>query len=835
MLLTNKLLLLLCVFFLPCVINTTLAQHNNYINNIFPLVKRVGNINSIKAFSIDTNAHTLQLANPEVEIIGYNRYFHGINEKDYYYPSLQGDGIVVGVKENNIDADDVDVVKRIVPSSLAASTSDFHATTIASIIGGAGNSFLLGKGVASNATFYPSSFSNLSADNNSALQAQKVSVQNHSYGTSIQNVYSTESLSYDAQTNAIPYLVHIFSSGNRGLGASTDGLYKGITGFANITGNFKMAKNVITVGALDTNGIVASFGSNGPLYDGRIAPQLTAIGPNGTSDAAAMVTGAVAILQQQYKLTHQNNLPTSSLIRALLYNAADDIDNNGIDYKTGYGSVNIIESIKTLTRNNYIEGAVGKNENKTYNIQIPRQVGKLKVTITWNDTAATINNTKALINNIDMTIIDNNGNVFMPWCLSSYPNKDSLLKKSIRRIDTLNNAEQITIDLPTTGNYRILVNGTNIQTIQKQLFHIAYSWDTLNNLQFMYPNQAQDINTSKTKQLPISWKVAVSDTNNVRGNVDVSYNNGTTWNTIASNIKLYKQQFKWIPKDTNAIIKFRIASSIGTVTSPSIFLTTLTKIQVEYVCKDSAKISWNKHINCNSYDVFALKDGAYLEKIQTVTDTNFVIQRNVMPYKQFAVKPLSNNGLSTSRSRSLDIEQQGVDCFYTDFNAYETNPTISLTISLTNINVIDSIYFEKIYSNGLVQKSIAGYKVNNNITFDAIDNNPNAGANTYRAIIKLKNGGIIKTSTITITSNGRKNLLLFPNPIVGDQPLQYILKNTDDVFVFVLINSQGSIVLRKEINYKGEIFIPQFSKGIYFYKLLSTKNEIIQTGTIIKQ
>jgi hypothetical protein len=772
----------------------------------------------------------------EAEVIGYNRYFHGINAKDYYYPNLSGNGIVVSIKENNVDVNDIDIVKRVLPSTLASGVMEDHATTIASIIGGAGNSFYLGKGIAPQVQFYPTGFNNVSADNTTTLLQQNVSVQNHSYGTTIQSFYGVEAASYDRQTLEAPHLVHVFSSGNRGTNAATDGLYKDITGFANLTGNFKMAKNVITVGALDTSGNIAPFASSGPLYDGRLAPQLTAVGANGTSDAAAMVSGAAVILQQQYKILFQNKLPTSGLIRALLFNSADNNMFNGINYKTGYGTLNILQALKILNNQYFIEDSLANLEVKNYTLQIPPNTGKLKITIVWNDTAANPNiTTKALLNNIDMVVKDPNGNIFKPWVLSSFSNKDSLLKKSIRANDTLNNTEQITIDLPAAGQYTIEIKGAGIITKRKQPFHIAYMWDTLNKLSFIYPNQAQDINTNKTKQLPITWQCTVADTNAITGNIDVTYNNGISWNTIARNIKLYTQQFLWVPNDTNVVARFRITSSIGTVTSNNIFISNITKLQVQYVCNDSAKITWNKHILCNSYDVYALKQQAYLEKIATATDTFYTINRTANPYLIYAVQPVSNNRLATSRSRSIDIEQQGTNCYYTAFNAVEDKGTVYVNINVTDINFIDSIFFVKVLRGNVYDKPFALFRVSNTSSYNGIDNMVTTGTNTYIAFIKLKNGSIIQTMPISVTSTGSRNLILYPNPVTGNQTLQYNVKNTNEIFTLIVFNSKGSIVMRQQVNISGEIPTQKLATGIYFYTLLNNTNNTIQRGSFIKQ
>ena len=92
-----------------------------------------------------------------------------------------------------------------------------------------------------------------------------------------------------------------------------------------------MAKNVITVAAIDTNEQIATFSSSGPLYDGRMAPQISALGANGTSEAAAIVSGSVALLQQLFKDSHAQQLPDASLIKSILYATTDDIGARGID------------------------------------------------------------------------------------------------------------------------------------------------------------------------------------------------------------------------------------------------------------------------------------------------------------------------------------------------------------------------------------------------------------------------------------------------------------------------------------------------------------------------
>jgi subtilisin family serine protease len=165
-----------------------------------------------------------------------------------------------------------------------------------------------------------------------------------------------------------------------------------------------MAKNVITVGAIDNNENIPPQSSAGPLYDGRLAPQLIALGPNGTSDAAAVVSGTIAVIQQVYADSNYYLLPPASLVRALLYNTAEDVYSAGIDYKTGFGLLNSYAAIRSLQKKEYDSGTVKQDQSWTKTISVAARAAQLKVTLAWTDTAAAANNNKALINDLDIQV-----------------------------------------------------------------------------------------------------------------------------------------------------------------------------------------------------------------------------------------------------------------------------------------------------------------------------------------------------------------------------------------------------------------------------------------------
>jgi len=99
------------------------------------------------------------------------------------------------------------------------------------------------------------------------------------------------------------------------------------------------AKEVLTVGAIDSLGVLASFSSHGPTYDNRIKPDVVAMGyqtavqhtdstirrGNGTSFSAPVMSGATACFWPLYP-----DMPASQLIRTItgLSDRANDPDIN---------------------------------------------------------------------------------------------------------------------------------------------------------------------------------------------------------------------------------------------------------------------------------------------------------------------------------------------------------------------------------------------------------------------------------------------------------------------------------------------------------------------------
>jgi hypothetical protein len=112
-----------------------------------------------------------------------------------------------------------------------------------------------------------------------------------------------------------------------------------------------MAKNIITVGATDSFANVELLSSRGPAFDGRVKPELVAFGQDGSSGAAALVSGTAILIQQAFKNQHQDSLPPASLVKAALINGADELGSPGPHFISGFGGLNAKESVRSVLEN----------------------------------------------------------------------------------------------------------------------------------------------------------------------------------------------------------------------------------------------------------------------------------------------------------------------------------------------------------------------------------------------------------------------------------------------------------------------------------------------------
>ena len=182
----------------------------------------------------------------ESKIVDQNFTINTINKANTYFPLITGDNQIVSIKDDFFDLADIDLLNKHIPSTTQSATVSSHASAMATIVSGIGNSSVLGKGVAPKSKIQSSDYLKIFPDDIDTFKG--LTTQNHSYGTLIENFYGSLANAYDEQLFLNPNLTHCFSSGN-----------KGIDGFKSITGNFKQSKNSIVVGCLDQEEKILSF------------------------------------------------------------------------------------------------------------------------------------------------------------------------------------------------------------------------------------------------------------------------------------------------------------------------------------------------------------------------------------------------------------------------------------------------------------------------------------------------------------------------------------------------------------------------------------------------
>jgi hypothetical protein len=759
----------------------------------------------------------------ELALPSYEYSLNALNQVHHDFPAWNGNNLVVSVKENKPDSTDIDFTGRWLPTTLGSPSISSHATIMATIVAGAGNSFYTGKGAAPGATISTSDFASLLPDAANAYTQYGISVQNHSYGTGIENYYGADAAAYDATTNTNQQLLHVFSAGNSGNGTPASGAYAGIANTANITGSFKMAKNIITVAATDSFGKVSWLSSKGPAYDGRIKPELVAFGQDGSSGAAALTSGVALLLQQAYKEQHSGALPPATLVKAILLNSADDIGTKGPDFESGYGNLNAYKAMQTITAGHFSQGSVAQGGVVTFSLPVGVNTRQLKITLCWNDPAAAANAPKALVNDLDMQLV--NINTWLPWILNTKPVKDSLLLPAVRGRDSLNNVEQITIDDPAAGAYTIRIQGSSVAT-GNQAFYIAWQQDTANRFQWQYP-LSTDLLTGGRPNI-IRWHTTFNTTN---GQLQYSFDKGTTWRLLNNATPLANRYYYWPVPDTFSTALLRMTINGQTFTSDTFTVSAPLPLHVGFNCTDSLMLYWNKMPGVQAYTVYRL-GAKYLQPITTITDTSIIVRQPGETH-WYTVEPVIANNHKGIRSHTIDYTMQGVGCYLKNFLAdLLTDNTARLLIEIGTTFNIKSITAEKWSRNQF--QPLQTIQPVTSLQYAITDNALHHGANTYRIKIELQNGAVIYSDPQTIYYFLHSKYLVFPNPAKTGGSLQVVTEDPDQVRL-VLFNTLGQKLLEQNLNETTEhISLQGLQRGLYFIMILK-KGKKDFTGSLIVQ
>lgn len=779
----------------------------------------------------------LPIVTPESIQNDHNFNINQINRLQSEFPALTGEGMLVSIHEPMFDVSDVDLKGRFVSKGAEAVYDESlkeHPTNMATFVAGAGNSSTRGKGVAFKANITSSDNANAQPESDAYYQNAGIVAQNHSYGFKgqVNNVYDANARAFDLSANNNDQLLHVISSGNDGNTIATDGNYKDVKYYANLSGGFKMAKNVLTIGGIYLDKEVLPFSSKGPAYDGRVKPELVAYGGGllfgGTSNAAAITTGIVTLLQQAYK-TKKGQFPSATLLRAMLINSAEDVATKGVDFETGYGNINAYRAHQNLMAEQYVTGTATQGNTSSFNIDVPANATNLKITLVWNDPAAAANANAALVNDLDLSVTQAT-NTWLPWVLQTTPDTNVLRLPATRGVDRLNTIEQVTVESPVVGTYAIQVKGHNL-TASNQSFYVAYQWDLKDTFSWTFPVAGDNLPYHGESFNYFRWEstFAAGQT----GKIELSIDGGQTWEVIASEVDLNQGAYRWEEvKDVFAVAMARMTVNGKVYNTQNFTLSKPLRVSTGFDCGDSVMVQWEKAPNIQSYTLYTPGD-QYLKELTQTTDTFFVFYKSQLPNtNEFTVVPHFNTTTSAIQSVSYDYNNGAVKCYLESFFAQPKVDTgIVLNLKLATIYGVKSIVYER--KNGEVFESIATATSGETTAFAYIDRNPFSRLNTYRARVLFNNGQELVTDLADAYYLDQEQFIFFPNPVTRDQPLNIFSKNfQEERIYFKLYNSKGKVVYSDA--YSADRFSVDLSKypaGLYYYRIGTDDTQ--KTGKII--
>ncbi len=750
-----------------------------------------------------------------------------INRVHHALPLLNGRGLTVSVKENDFDSNDIDFVGRTRPSAAAAGFFATHASIMATIIAGGGNTFYTSKGVAWGAQLTSASFRNLLPEPDAYYDTLGVSVQNHSYGVGIENYYGNDAAAYDASVQWRPTLLHVFSAGNRGNQLDTLGTYAGVEGYANLSGSFKMAKNILTVGSTDSLGKVPLLSSKGPAHDGRLKPDLVAYGLDGSSGAAAIVSGIGLLLQQAWQTQHNGQLPAAALLRAVLLNSADDVETPGIDFQSGYGQANAWRAVETIREGRYFAGTARPQESGTFVIEVPIAARQLKVTLAWTDPPATPDADTALVNDLDLELHDlATGTVWLPWVLNAAPHLDSLTQLPVRRADRLNNVEQITLENPAASAYQIKVGAYRLAT-NEQPFYIAWQYDTEGSVAWMFPTADDNLLAGETALL--RW-TAVTEPE-ATATLEYSLNEGQSWQTIDT-VSLAKGHFAWQTPPVFAEALLRLTTPDSSYTSGLFTISQPLKLETAFNCPDSVLLFWQPEPAADTYVLSALESN-YLTPVATLQDTFIILDKKNFPAQHYAIAPVIRNGRTGLRSMAINYTTQGVDCYITNLLGLLDGEVVRLQLALSSAYELQNVVFEKFTPTGY--RAIGSLASSIALQYEWLDPTPATGLNTYRACIQLRNGATRCSEPVNIFYQGPSGYLVFPNPVSNQEDWNVLIPEAiDEDWTLELYDALGRLGLRYPL-LGGQERIPmqRLPPGVYHFVIRSGTTRIGQGKLLV--
>jgi hypothetical protein len=448
--------------------------------------QNVRHIGTVPPPAVDYNIVSAQVAN--VDIVQAPPY------------SLDGDGVLFGMWESGNPEDTHDALTGRI-TSVEGSDTD-HGTHVAGTILGDGttDATALGMSPSGDRIYSYTSSGDVADEQSDAVDDYGIVIANHSWGNSLGwefdgtnwndtgndgdfGKYNGTARDWDAMVRSTGLIVDK-AAGNDGNdcdpsdATDCDGFAGGDGNNYDNVGTFGNAKNIITVGAINDDATtVTGFSSKGPSDDGRVKPDLVANGAqlwsscignsfcnkSGTSMSTPSVTGAAGLLIQRYR--HPANYGTSpspDVMKALWVNTATDLGRPGPDYVFGHGLIDAQLAVDTIDAGQVriLTDSVDQDDTNEYLVSVPAGVSELRATLNWLDPEASADANPAIINDLDLLVLDWEFASNFPFTGPGMGNvTGNATATGPNPIDTV---EHTLVNNPDSGFWRVQVAGTSV-------------------------------------------------------------------------------------------------------------------------------------------------------------------------------------------------------------------------------------------------------------------------------------------------------------------------------------------------------------------------------------
>ncbi len=671
-----------------------------------------------------------------------------------------------------------------------------HGDMTGGIAVGAGNLNPLMRGMASGAllkTYTINGYPHVTAAVSNLNLGYHITSTSYSNGC---NAYTTESQQMDNQMLSNPTLLHIFSGGNSsgsncgyagGFGSTSTTT---VIGWGNITGGYKLGKNVIASANVQPNDAIDVTSSKGPAIDGRIKPDIAANGNSqnstapdntyqvggGTSAASPGIAGVSAQLYQAYRSLNNDVRPNAALIKATLMNTADEVGNFGPDYTYGFGRINADRAFRVLQNRNYLSDTITNGQTRQIPLVVPAGTKQVKVMLYWAEPAGSTTAGFALVNDLDLKLRKNTS-TFLPWVLRREAVVDSLNKPATKGIDRLNNVEQVQIDADSSnasleGNYTIEVSGFSVPQATAHRFFVVYQFEN-DSIRVVFPNGGEGLNPLERPTVRWDAYISPNSTNETDlFNIEFSADGGTTWQLMATttNIRDRAATITNLTQQTGrGRIRISRTSMVSDISDENFSNVAIpTGLQIAAGCLDSTTFAWNGVSGATRYEVYKLGN-KFMDSVTQTNAFNYKFALGITDSTWFSVRAILPDGGKSRRAIAIPKAKALVNCAVQNdamlntvlapaqrafFNCGTNFSNIPLTVQIRNtgLNPISTVVASYTVNNQTVRDTLnnlaLAINANYSHTFSRPLNFPTNGV--FPAVISVKLIGDLNTSNDTI-------------------------------------------------------------------------------------